>query len=64
MNDIMTEGGISPPLKERARDLILEFRKFCEAKIMPLLVQNEEHMGEMHLFNQGLLPPSVYLGRH
>ena len=34
-----------------------------EAKNIPLLFQNEEHMCEVRSFDQGPLPPSVYLGR-
>ena len=32
-----------------------------KAKNLPLLFQNEEHVCEMHSFNGGPLPPSVYL---
>ena len=35
-----------------------------EAKNVPLLVQDEERVREMRSFDQGPLPPSVYLGRH
>ena len=36
----------------------------CEAKNVPLLVQNEKHVRKMRSFDGGPLPPSVYLGRH
>ena len=36
----------------------------CEVKNVPLLVQNEERVREMHSFDRGPLPASVYLGRH
>jgi len=35
-----------------------------KVKSVPLLVQNKERMCEMRPFDQGLLLPSVYLGRH
>ena len=35
-----------------------------KAKNIPLLVQNEECVCEMHSFNQRPLPPFVYLGKH
>ena len=35
--------------------------KVCEVKNVPLLAQNEEHVHKMRSFNQGPLPPSVYL---
>ena len=37
-------------------------RMRCEN--IPLLIQNEEHVREMRSFEQGPLPPSVYLGVH
>ena len=38
-----------------------EVLNVCEAKNIPLVVQNEERVGKMRPFNQGPLLPSVYL---
>ena len=35
----------------------------CEVKKLPLIVQDEQCVHETCSFVQGLLPPSLYLGR-
>ena len=44
--------------------LSAEVLNVCEAKNVPLLVQNKERVGKMRPFHWGPLLPSAYLGRH